>query len=198
MATNSLTISQLDHLGEFPIEWLPPSATVDCLLLFAGLKPAARLIVDSPKGINALRLWCEKANLDLESDKDGFVCITIDRGSAGSILALDRCTRAHEVELGLALGYPKCCCERIAIVGESSIDSYGQETLTWHYAGIFRRINPAGYSSGIALISHLPCSPSCKPSLSIANRAREFIVCHASEPLFLSLSLSSLVMDESH
>jgi hypothetical protein len=186
----------IERLRSFPFQWLRSSALVDYLLLSASVKPAARLQVDSASGLDYLMAWCQKSALDFAADVDGFACVSVEPGFASKILEIDRRTDPHEIELGVALGYPRCCCERIARVGESSIDSYAREVAQWEFTGPYRRINPAHYSSGLALISHLPCAINCGPSLAIADRALEFVVAHASEPILRSLSRSQLVTDD--
>jgi hypothetical protein len=196
MATEALDELALERLRTLPLSWLSPSALVDFLLLLLNEKPAVRLRIDSKSDMDYLRVWCRQSGFDLAADEDCFACITVEAGFASKVLELDRRTDAHEIELGLALGYPFCCCERVASIGESNIDSYAQEVARWPFAGQYRRINPSGYQSGLALISHLPCSPDCAPSLAIADRAREFVINHASEPILSSLRCSPLVSEE--
>ena len=180
----------VEGLRALPWDLLRPSALVDFIQLLACGKPAVRLLVGGdgePRAVEALSLWCRDRGFGLAADGDGFACIAAEGGRAGRILELDRRPGAHEVELGLALGYPRCCCERVAAVGESAIDAYAAEVAGWPFAGPYRRINPGGYRQGLSLICHLPCSPACVASLEIADRAREFLLAHATEPLFSGL-----------
>jgi hypothetical protein len=131
--------------------------------------------------------------LDYASDDDNFASVSLEEGHASQVLALDRRAGAHELELGLALGYPVCCCERIASIGEANIDHYAAGIAQWTFAGPYRRINPVGYKSGLALISHLPCSQECRKSLTIAEHAREFVTTYRAERLFCSLASSPLL-----
>jgi hypothetical protein len=196
MATQALDELGLTRLRALPLSWLRPSALVDCLLLSLNEKPAIRLRIDSESGINHLRAWCRHSGFDLAADEDSFACVSAESGFASKVLELDRRTEAHEIELGLALGYPLCCCERVASIGESNIDSYAQEVATWPFVGEHRWINPSGYHSGLALISHLPCSIDCAPSLAIASRAREFVKRQASEPILFSLICSQILAED--
>jgi hypothetical protein len=196
MATEGLDQLTLERLRTLPLSWLRPSALVDFLLLSLSKKPTVRLRIDSESSMDHLRVWCRQSGFDLAADEDCFACVSVEGGFASKVLELDRRTDAHEIELGLALGYPLCCCERVASIGESNIDYYAQEVARWPFAGQYRRINPAGYHSGLALISHLPCSADCRPSLTIADRAREFVITHASEPILFSLCRSPLVAEE--
>ena len=172
---------------------LRPSALVDVVLFLACDKPAVRLIVDTADGLRALGAWSEGWGLNFASDGEGFACVGRGAGAAAVVLEIDRGVESHETELGLALGYPLCCCERVASVGESGIDAYAAEVATWAFEGEYRRTNPAGYRSGRALVSHLPCSLACEASLLIANRARAFVLEHACEPALIELARSPVV-----
>lgn len=185
----------IESLRALPLDLLRPSALIDFIQLLACGKPAVRLLVGGEaerRLVKALSLWCRERGLDFASDGEGFVCISSGGGEAGRILELDRRAEAHEVELGLALGYPRCCCERVAAVGESNIDAYAAEVAAWPFTGAYRRINPSGYRQGLALICHLPCSPTCDASLSIADGAAGFLLAHTTEPV-LSPLLRALV-----
>jgi hypothetical protein len=166
---------------------------VDFVLFFACGKPAVRLIVDTAEGLEALGSWSDRRCLDFASDGEGFACVGRGAGAAALVLDIDRRNEAHEADLGRVLGYPLCCCERVASVGESGIDAYAAEVAAWLFEGDYRRIDPSGYKAGRALISHLPCSPVCEASLVIANRARAFVLEHSREPVLTQLSRSSVV-----
>lgn len=182
----------MEPLRSLPLGLLRPSALVDFVLFFACGKPAVRLMVDSAEGLAELEAWSKHWGLDFAADGEGFACVSCG-GGAALVLEIDRRAEAHEVELGLALGYPLCCCERVASVGEFGIDAYAAEVASWPFENEYRRINPAGYRSGRALVSHLPCSPACSASLAIANRAYEFVLMHVREPAIAELYRSIVV-----
>jgi len=179
-----------------PAQWLYPSAVVDFMLLYAGAKPAVRIELRERKGAEPLYVWCRESELDYASDADGFACVSAEPGVARQVLELDRSWRAHEVELGRALGYPLCCCQQVAWIGESQIDKLARRVAHWTFTGPYARINPAGYVNGLALVSHLPCSVDCNQSLDIAEQACQFVRAKAAEPLLSSLASSPLVLDE--
>lgn len=193
MATHAQEGLEVEQLRSLPLGLLRPSALVDFILLFVCEKPAVRLIVKSEESLESLQRWCNRWRFDFSSEEDGFACVGVERGSAARVLDIDRRAEAHEMELGLILGYPRCCCERVASVGESNIDSHALVIAGWPFGGDYRRINPAGYRSGLALVSHLPCSPVCDASLAIANGARGFVLEHAREPMLSELYRSSVV-----
>lgn len=183
----------MEQLRSLPLGLLRPSALVDFVLFFACEKPSVRLLVDTADGLGALGAWSERWGFDFATDGEGFACVGRGDGTAALVLEIDRRAEAHETELGLALGYPPCCCERVASVGESGIDAYAAEVATWPFKGEYRRTNPAGYRSGRALVSHLPCSPACDASLAIANRAHAFVLEHARESVLTELYRSTVV-----
>jgi hypothetical protein len=166
---------------------------VDFVLLFTCNKPAIRLIIKSRNAIGAIASWCSSAGFDFATDLESYVCVARGKGDAVRILEIDERPDSHEFILGRALGYPECCCGRIAAVGESNIDRYAEEVAAWQFTGQYARINPSGYRSGCSLISHLPCHPACDASLVIASLARSFVLEHKREPLLSKLCNSSLV-----
>ena len=193
MAAQTVKQLALECMRKLPFDWLSASARVDFILLFASQKQTVRLKVESAEGLEHLTRWCHQSRLDYASDENNFACVSRQAGRSRDVLELDRRAEPHELELGLALSYPRCCCDRIASIGESNIDSHATRVAQWPFTGPFTRINPSGYESGLALISHLPCSPECRVSLAIANKAREFIRTNESEPMLGSLVNSYLV-----
>ena len=188
----------VEGLRALPWELLRPSALVDFVQLLACRKPAVRLLVKGEgerRLVESLSRWCRETGLDFASDGEGYACVAGRKGGAAGVLAMDGRAEAHELELGLALGYPHCCCERVARLGESAIDEYAGEVAKWTFAGPYRRIDPSGYRRGLSLICHLPCSATCDASLVIANKAREFLLGHKDDPL-LSKLVNSLVMSD--
>jgi hypothetical protein len=189
-------MSAIHCFRTLPAKWLYPSAVVDFMLLYSGAKPAVRVKLPEPNSADLLALWCRQSELDYTYDVEGFACVSAQPGVAHQVLQLDRLARPHEVDLGQALGYPLCCCQRVAQIGESQIDIYAREVAQWKFTGRYERINPAGYLNGLALLSHLPCSLNCNQSLVIAEQARHFVCANAAEPLLSSLASSHLVLDE--
>jgi hypothetical protein len=149
---------------------LPPSSTVDAFGLLCGIKPALR--VAATPDTEGFLAWAKRHRFAAVADEDGYVVVARAREFAESVLSLDRSCRPHAAELGVELGYPMCCSQRVAEVGEASIDAYAREVIGWTFAGRFRLISPSGYQEGRALLSHLPCSPQCRDSLAQAERVR--------------------------
>jgi hypothetical protein len=85
------------------------------------------------------------------------------------VMALDRSPGNHTYSFGRALGYPPCCCRAAAGVGDHAIDAWAEQFRAARFYGRFRQIDPSGYREGRALISHVPCSTSCGPSLRMAE-----------------------------
>jgi len=146
---------------------LAASVTVDALGMLAAAKPAMRTFAGDHA--SALVAWASDTNLNAATDTDGFVAVAHSRATANLVLAVDRSPEQHCAELGTLLGYPRCCADRIAALGEPAIDDYAETVSHWNYSGPFRLIDTAGYASGRALISHLPCSSTCRYSLELAQ-----------------------------
>lgn len=168
-----------------PLKQLPASTWVDFLHLVALGKPAVRVRVSEP-GRQDLARWCTIYRYAWSSDTDGFFCVAHSQNLADHILEVDRRTEPHELNLGLLLGYPSCCCEAVAELGESKIDDYAMAVASWGFQRQFRLINPSGYTQGASLICHLPCSPCCEDSLKIAMRAARFLRERLEHPAFAS------------
>lgn len=168
-----------------PHELLPLSAKVDFLHLLGLEKPAVRTNVPE-QAMQALRRWCLRYGYGWDADEEGYCCVASSVGLAREVLEVDRRVEPHETELGLLLGYPRCCCEAIARVGESGIDDRAAEVARWPFKGRFRLIDPSGYRQGASLICHLPCRADCAASLEIAERAVRFLQPRLSEPAFVS------------
>jgi hypothetical protein len=154
------------RLLELPAE-LAASATVDALGVLMRVKPAMR--TRSGDGTPALLEWADASHLSGVADAEGFVAVASSEALAVKVLAVDRSPDDHCAELGSLLGYPLCCVERIAAVGESAIDAYAESIAAWRYDGAFQLIDASGYRDGRALISHLPCSAECRCSLELAR-----------------------------
>jgi hypothetical protein len=157
-----------------PHDALPLSAGVDFLHMIACGKPAVRFKV-SEYGSTSIARWSAANGYACRVDEAGFCCVAPTSLLAEHVLEVDRRSEPHEMELGLLLGYPRCCCEAVAAVGESAIDDHAAIVAAWPFAGRFQSINPAEYRKGTSLICHLPCSPKCAPSLEIASRAAGFL-----------------------
>ena len=188
----------VEALRALPWELLRPSALVDFVQLSACGKPAVRLLVKGGaerRLVDSLSRLCVETGLDFAADGEGYACVAGRKGEAERVLTIDRRAEAHELELGLALGYPPCCCEWVARVGESAIDEYAAEVAAWTFTGPYRRIDPSGYRRGLSLVCHLPCSATCEASLVIANKAREFLLGHKDDPLLSKLVNAPVMSD---
>lgn len=152
-------------------DWLPASAKVDLALLAAGLKPAARIYVGNRA--NNLRRWGRRRGYYLSSDSDGFAVLSRQASVARRTLEIDRRPGRHTAALGRWLGYPSCCNRAAARVGDEGIDDYQRLLVSRRFRGNFTLIDPSGYLTGDARLSHVPCSHVCIASLAIARRWEE-------------------------
>lgn len=158
-----------------PLDSLPPSALVDIIHLAAGLKQIVRTRLLSPEAFGKVASWCLRFGLVSTCDEDGYVFIGNDLGLVRQAMTLDLSPHPHEIPLGILLGYPLCCCQAIASVGESGIEAYKEIVASWDFSNEYDLINPLGYTRGQSLICHLPCSAKCNLSLIIAKRASSFL-----------------------
>lgn len=170
-----------------PLLDLRPSAIIDILVWCATSKPAIRSKFFDPSVALSLREWADAQGASFALDDAGFFCVA-RADAARDLLELDQRGASHEYELGIMLGYPACCATAIAHVGERNIDDRASVVSCWDFAPPYHLIRPGGYADGAALISHVPCTPSCAPSLRIATTVREYAAarprCAHLEPLW--------------
>jgi len=153
-------------------EKLPRSSYVDFLLLLGNLKPALRIKISQNENIVDLSHWCETNDFYFLLGKDDYAFIAKNKTIANNIEIIDISTSPHEYELGKMLGYPDCCCKKIAKICEENIDKYEDVFINeFNVKNSYVLINPKGYKEGYALISHIPCSPTCEYSLRIAQKS---------------------------
>jgi len=176
-------MTSLQALRSLPREVLPASAAVDFLHLLACGKPAVRTQIQETNNLTKVAAWCEQYGFAFQSDDEGYICVARDAELARMILLVDQSVEPHEWRLGKLLGYPSCCCNFIAVAGETNIDAIATKITTWSFVGRFRCINPSGYLEGKSLICHLPCSSECGASLQIAEEVLSFIKVNLCEPI---------------
>jgi hypothetical protein len=149
---------------------------VDALHLAAGTKRVfrTRLLADVPA--DSVLGWTRSARLVGFVDAERYFFAGLTRQEVECAATLDAATTPHEFGFGALLGYPDCCCRAVAAVGEANIDAHAHVVSRWAFAGRHRLIDPGGYRGGLALISHLPCSPTCDHSLELAERVLRYLV----------------------
>ncbi|MEZ4850670.1 MAG: hypothetical protein R3B93_19050 [Bacteroidia bacterium] len=166
---------EFEKFSSVPFGVFYPSARVDFLHLIFCKKPAIRVQVKNSEDLIKVKNWSSNWNYYLAFDEAFFVCISPIEILPLEILTLDQSPEAHERKLGNLLGYPPCCCEFIEFIGEKNIEKLENEVKNWIFLSPFDLINPQDYFNGGALICHIPCSVTCKPSLDIAHRAHAII-----------------------
>lgn len=158
-------------------EELNNSSYVDFLLFLAKLKPSLRIKLNDECIQDKLKMWCINNHFKFVTNEDNYFYIARDKYSVDQLKRIDDSYDPHEFEFGRLLGYPICCCQKIAVVGEVYIDEWEAIFVKEsHFEGRYEIINPKGYSEGYSLISHIPCSPKCMPSLKIAQKVLSIIM----------------------
>ena len=148
--------------------WLKASAGVDLAQLTAKIRPVIRTKLSYPVPRYIVERWALRHGWFVDFDTDNFLAISGSPDLSRWILSIDREIVEHTYRLGLALGYPSCCCRSAARVGESNLDAWAQVLCRQQFIGRFKAIDPSRYHEGHALISHIPCSTRCQASLKMA------------------------------
>lgn len=154
-------------ISSYP-EWLSASAGNEIGRLLAGQKPAVRVQVGSRRA--DLRRWARRLGLFTSSDGDGYAALSRDPATARRVIDLDRRPGRHTLALGMMLGYPQCCSRAAARHGDEGIDARQAAMASLRFHGRFAAIDPSGYSTGEASVSHVPCSHRCVASLHLVAR----------------------------
>lgn len=156
-------------LPTFPFSACAPSAVVDLLRLSAGCTTAIRTqLSDERRGLEVAR-WAMSHGLEHAADADGYLAIARGAGRAVHVLEVDARAYPHEEALGALLGYPCCCRAAVAAFGEAAIDAREGDVARWSFQGRFWMLDTSRYRNGVALLSHLPCTAECLPSLDQAQ-----------------------------
>lgn len=163
---------------------LPKSAYVDILLFIAELKPSIRTgPVDALESSKLLR-WAMTFSYFSKIDNEQFVFVS-KTNNVDYLISVDNSCLEHTEEFGKLLGYPECCTKSISEIGEDNIDLYEKNIVyKWNFEHDFKIINPKRYYQGGSLISHIPCSPTCFHSLSIAKHVLLIVNDNKSHPSF--------------
>lgn len=162
------------RLGAAP-SWMRPSARVDLAQLAGGIRPVIRSEFAGRPDLVRVRQWARRRGLYLVADKDGFFALGPDSSTVRRTFRTDSRPGRHIVALGRLLGYPLCCCLAAARRLEEGLDSWAGSLSRRPFVGLFKFIRPGAYGSGEALISHVPCSARCRPSLVMALHLRNRI-----------------------
>lgn len=156
----------------FP-QWLPPSAQVDLRQLTAGIRQVVRLQRTGPASDQEMGRFARRHGWFIVSDDAGFLVLSPCSTSARRVMRLDRSPETHTQALGLALGYPACCCRAAARCGEVRLDEWAEALSSRRFIGSFAATSPAEYRTSRAAISHIPCSSRCEQSRAMANAVRK-------------------------
>lgn len=163
------------YWNHVPWSIVPPSFQVDLCLFLAGVKPAIRTHVKHQRKIQPFLNNILDFGWHPVHDKSGFLVISKDKDLSQTIIQVDQSPPPHAIQLGCLLGYPECCSKFIEHIGEDGIDKVAEGYKRTDFKGLFSFIDISSYLEGIALISHVPCSTECQPSLNIALSVYSFV-----------------------
>ena len=144
------------------------SASVDLAQLAAGVRPAIRTEMSFSESYETVARWARRHGWNIDIDIDNFIAISPSFNLCRRIIRIDRYQHDHTYQLGRELGYPKCCCRAAERVGESNLDTWEFALAERPFLAPFDAIDPSLYRYGRSLISHIPCSTNCVPSLNMA------------------------------
>ncbi|HLC95846.1 MAG TPA: hypothetical protein VJH97_00810 [Candidatus Nanoarchaeia archaeon] len=173
---------------------------LDVLYVLEGIKPAARILVEEDEKVyieeylSSIGLQHQYADfkvkkLDegqysdkgerLPGDQPGKSVMYIAKESLHAEKAKAYEQQEEHIKLGLALGYPRCCCEffaKQAGMQEKRFNDYTLPGLAASRGFIFPfYLNYAARHFDISLLSHFPCSFNCPESMKIAKTNLEVI-----------------------
>jgi hypothetical protein len=148
--------------------WLKSSARVDLAQLGAKIRPVVRTELAVSTNHAIVRAWARRHGWFAVVDADGFLVISPSPARVRRVMTLDRSPGDHLRVVGAALGYPSCCCRAASRAGEARLDAWADKVAGRRRIGAFGVLNPSGYRDGLALLSHIPCSSACRPSLHLA------------------------------
>lgn len=158
---------------------LKKSDYIDLLLFLCNLKKSIRLGNNNFDTYLVMKNWCDKYNFSYTISSSNLMYISKFKILCLITQLIDDSSFNHSYILGRILGYPKCCCKKIALVGEKNIDNFEADLFnSSELSTPYELINSSYYTDGTALISHVPCSHSCEESLKIALKAKKVITRH--------------------
>lgn len=177
---------------------------LEIIYVIEGAKPAARIMVkddefDKINGfLDKYKLNILKSDFKIRKDDNGaysdkgskvnlnekgyyFVYISKSKEEAKKAKRLEN--KNNHIEMGIALGYPKCCCEFFDrnFLSEPKKD-FTLATLRESDGYKFSFYNNiAARHFDIALLNHFPCTYNCEKSVEIAEKNLEVIKKYSSD-----------------
>lgn len=168
---------------------------LEIIYVIEGVKPAARIMVKDDEFDNIKNFLKEykldiiKSEFKIKKDDAGdysdkgskiglnekgyyFSYIAKTKDVAKKLKRLERFD--NHVELGMALGYPRCCCEffeRNFLSESQNKNDFTLDTLRESDGYEFPSYNNiAARHFDISLLNHFPCSFNCRESIKIAEK----------------------------
>ena len=195
--------------------------SLEVLYVIEGVKPCARILVfedELEKVMNFLKdskintavsdfkvlkqtaqseFYSDKSvKVDKNSKQKGYLFVYLSKSKGTSEKAKLMEENNNHKELGLLLGYPKCCCEFF----EKNFDEKKNTDLTLKtlensdgYEFPFYN-NIAARHFDVSLLSHFPHSFECKPSIEIAKNNLRIIKKHSEQLAAVFLGILQCVV----
>jgi hypothetical protein len=163
-------------IGWLDLPWLdlPASVRVDILGVLAYGKPAIRIPLRETVTSRVTDVITAVGWSAARDDEYLVASPTLER--ARHILDVDRSTQPHALELGLLLGYPKCCARAAAVAGEENVDAQAVRLGAACDRVGTHNLDPRGYGEGIALVPVRRMLTTVPPSA--AARSAGKTACH--------------------
>ena len=181
---------------------------LDILYVIEGAKPCSRIMIDETE-YAIVKKFLEKKRL--YADKSDFKVLKLDKGNfsnKGEVIDANDGRKGHyfvyvskdkeiikkarkyekdkdNINLGLTLGYPKCCCEFFddnSRLQEKRFNDYVLPALYNSEGFIFPfQNNYAARYFDLDLLGHFPCNFNCRKSSAIGKRHLKIIEKHSKE-----------------
>jgi len=170
---------------------------LDVFYVIQSIKPCSRIMVKEDmyksvkSSLESYKLFVEKSNfkvlkldkgdfsnkgerIKLDDERQGYYFVYFSKDKNLAKKANDYEEKEDHINLGLSLGYPKCCCEFFkenAEIQKKKFNDYILPALKNSKGFVFPfYTNCAIRYFDFSLLSHFPCNFNCKESIEIGKK----------------------------